>query len=376
MYKNDELVQNYDATVLHPALFSAIKPHLEKTDAPWIYTITKERLFVACIPVLGTEYSCLIGPTAAFTITSKQIQNLAKYFGLSKDASHGIMYILNRHSRYTIEQSKSFMGLLDFLLNKNLESEGVLVDLESTKRTINESQHRITFINEVDNFSATERELLSHIQYGRIDLLKQSLNKLFLSEDTIPNISPNEAFDFDFSMRKLFIANVGTVSRAAVRGGLDYNTMSEMNSYYLNKIDTISETAKIINLMTEMMVAFAKLIERRNEIPTNTKVSNKVKKMVFAHINEKITPTIIAEMIEMDVSYICRHFKKETSMTISSFINHVKMQECQRLLESTDMSVLEISTHLGYSSSNYMSKVFKGIVGVSPNEFRENLDRA
>jgi len=35
------------------------------------------------------------------------------------------------------------------------------------------------------------------------------------------HIASNEDFDFNFSVRKLFIANVGAVSRAALRGGLD-----------------------------------------------------------------------------------------------------------------------------------------------------------
>ena len=143
-----------------------------------------------------------------------------------------------------------------------------------------------------------------------------------------------------------------------------------MYIYYLDKIDTVVGAENIRNLIYNMILEFAQLTAKRNQIPTSTVVSNKIKQIIFAQINEKITPTLIAEMINMDVSYICRHFKKETGITISSYINHIKIQECQRLLEVTDMSILDIATHLSYSTPNYMTKVFKNIVGITPIEYR------
>ena len=40
-------------------------------------------------------------------------------------------------------------------------------------------------------------------------------------------------------------------------------------------------------------------------------------------------------------------------------------------MASTDMKIYEISTQLGYSDTEYFSRIFKQITGKKPTEYRE-----
>ena len=359
---------NYTNNSFNLLFSSYILPHLQKEEqsADLGYTITGERIFIGFLRIQETDTYVLLGPTAAFEITISQAQNILKSLALPSSRINELVSALNRYSRYTIEQSKNILTLLDFLLNNRTNHEVVYFPTQNHSAPQENTPLQLPFVMEIDK--STETEMLSYIEYGRTDLLQNALGKLFNSGGDIPEVSS----DVEHAMKKLFIVNVGVVSRTALKGGIDYGTMTEMSTYYLKKIDEVSGFNEISNLIYKMFMSFAHVVAMQKQIPTNTMITGKIRQVVFAHINEKITPTLISEIINMDLSYICRHFKKDTGMTISTYINHVKISECRRLLSTTDLSILDISIRLGYTSHNYMSTMFKKIVGMTPEDYRKN----
>jgi len=103
-----------------------------------------------------------------------------------------------------------------------------------------------------------------------------------------------------------------------------------------------------------------------------TKLVKEIRDFVQTNTDKKITPTILAEVLGKDVSYLSRHFKKETGMTISNFINRVKIDEALLMVSTTDKSISHIADELGFSSTSYFAKVFRQVEGISPIEYKNN----
>ncbi len=51
------------------------------------------------------------------------------------------------------------------------------------------------------------------------------------------------------------------------------------------------------------------------------------------------------------------------------------MNEAKRLLETSRQRIYEVAQAVGFSDDKYFRKVFKKHVGVTPNEFREQVQR-
>ncbi len=49
------------------------------------------------------------------------------------------------------------------------------------------------------------------------------------------------------------------------------------------------------------------------------------------------------------------------------------MNEAKRLLAETDMRVIEISQQGGYENEKHFMKIFKSVSGVSPTQYRKNM---
>jgi AraC-like DNA-binding protein len=72
----------------------------------------------------------------------------------------------------------------------------------------------------------------------------------------------------------------------------------------------------------------------------------------------------------MSKYYLCRIFKEATGVTLTHYINNIKIQNACHMLVNTDRSILEIGNACGFNSSMYFCKIFKEALSVTPSEFR------
>lgn len=79
----------------------------------------------------------------------------------------------------------------------------------------------------------------------------------------------------------------------------------------------------------------------------------------------------IADDVHLSTGHLCSLFKKETGKTVNSFITEVRMSEAKRMLKESNQKVYEISSAVGYQSSQYFSQVFYKLTGVYPAKYQK-----
>ena len=63
-------------------------------------------------------------------------------------------------------------------------------------------------------------------------------------------------------------------------------------------------------------------------------------------------------------------FRKHEGITPIEMKNRIKIEEAERLLKETDLSVEEISQRLGFCNAGYFRKIFKRLLGVAPRDVK------
>lgn len=76
--------------------------------------------------------------------------------------------------------------------------------------------------------------------------------------------------------------------------------------------------------------------------------------------------------IFLSKNYFRQIFKKTTGMSISSFTQELRIKEACRLLETTDMSSIDISYKCGYNDLKFFYSTFKKTMGMTPAEYRKS----
>ena len=112
--------------------------------------------------------------------------------------------------------------------------------------------------------------------------------------------------------------------------------------------------------------------EHRTSINTHIQEEMEYARRYFnEHYNEQISIEDYAQSRNMSVSWFQRSFKQIVNYSPMQYILTIRMNNAASLLESTDYSMAEISTIVGYDNPLYFSRLFKKQKGVSPSEYRK-----
>lgn len=95
-------------------------------------------------------------------------------------------------------------------------------------------------------------------------------------------------------------------------------------------------------------------------------------KYIDQNYTEHISPESLSKRFSLSREHICTLFREELDMTVSEYVNTVKLNHAVELLSNSSMNVSQISEYLGYSSVYYFSRLFKKRYGVSPTGYIEN----
>lgn len=78
----------------------------------------------------------------------------------------------------------------------------------------------------------------------------------------------------------------------------------------------------------------------------------------------------LTERFGLSKSHLCRIFKQHTGVTITHYINALRMQYAYKLIIETNIPIKDIYIMCGYENSQYFNRVFKKIRGCTPSSAR------
>lgn len=92
--------------------------------------------------------------------------------------------------------------------------------------------------------------------------------------------------------------------------------------------------------------------------------------MINRYYAENISLQSVANQINVNPSYLSRLFKQEKGENFISYLTRVRIERAKTFLESGQYKIYEVADKVGYHNYTYFSKIFKKVVGVSPEEYR------
>lgn len=82
----------------------------------------------------------------------------------------------------------------------------------------------------------------------------------------------------------------------------------------------------------------------------------------------------IAPLFGYNSAYLGKIFTKSTGENFNSYVDHMRIEHSKELLMENRLKVYEIAEQVGYKNVDYFHKKFKKYVGMSPAEYRKNIE--
>lgn len=102
---------------------------------------------------------------------------------------------------------------------------------------------------------------------------------------------------------------------------------------------------------------------------TGNEMVNTILEYIYEHYNEKIELETLANLTFCSESHIARAFKKNTGMTIISYIHQVRIEKSIKKMTEDGLSVKEAAEEVGYQNLNNFYKYFKLHTGMTPASY-------
>lgn len=84
--------------------------------------------------------------------------------------------------------------------------------------------------------------------------------------------------------------------------------------------------------------------------------------------NEQFGVSELADIMNMSRSNLLRKIKKSTQLSASQFIRQIRLKKSMQMLKETELTISEISYHVGFGSTSYFIKCFREYYGHPPGE--------
>ena len=118
------------------------------------------------------------------------------------------------------------------------------------------------------------------------------------------------------------------------------------------------------------------LVKKVMENPNRQVVLSDTLKKIVDYVNENLSDedmrlTLLAENMNMNPNYISQLFKKELGCGYHAYLTQVRVEKAKNYLKQTNEPITVVAELVGFSDYRIFTKIFKGIVGVAPSQFRK-----
>lgn len=147
--------------------------------------------------------------------------------------------------------------------------------------------------------------------------------------------------------------------------------MTESDSTNMNR----GSRALAYSIMLQFLVTLFRTYEKSfSANPDHRKILRlaSVFSYIESHLEGSITTEELMDVAAMSASTLNRYFKKATGLSPVEFQIHKRIELACQIMRTTDLPMLLIADRTGFADSNYFTRTFRKVMGMSPTAYRKN----
>lgn len=168
--------------------------------------------------------------------------------------------------------------------------------------------------------------------------------------------------------------NISNVLNAILKSCDNFPILYEDGINYHQKLLDFKTSDELFNWFDSLIVHIKKI---NGEIISDNiqKNLNKIIDYIESHYTDnELSLELLAEKVNISVSYISAILKKEKNTTFVKYLTQLRMEKAKEYLKNPNMKIVDIAERVGFSEAYYFSHSFKKYQGVSPKEYREQVN--
>ncbi len=163
-----------------------------------------------------------------------------------------------------------------------------------------------------------------------------------------------------------FLKEIGIIYRNVIDSA-QMNTFSFLQIYSYPCLEDLKD--EIIGWLEQLCTT---LNSHFDDYKNKQKIQQAIS-YIQENYDKDLNMAVVSNHISMNYSLFSYVFKQYTGNNFVNYLKEIRMKEAKRLLEDSDMKIIDISQTIGYENEKHFMKTFKAVCGVSPTQYRKNM---
>ena len=318
----------------------------------------------------GAGDYAVFGPVSAIDCDTRRARRILKKYGLPTTEVGDLLGYFRETPVCILQRFSDFVLLANYTINRETMSLAQLLpeDYQLEPEQLSAPVNLPEVVATPHGARAYEEELYSFVRSGRYKEIVE-----FLQNNPYTGHQGSLADTMLRHQKNMVISSVAFASRAAVDGGLGYDTAMTIADGYIQRVEMAQERNALLVLHRDMLKTYTRMVAEKRVNYTDSAFVNRVVEVIEQHLTEPVTVQSIAAELGWNRCYVSTQFKQETGINLSEFINRLKIDEATRLLVTTDRSIANIASLLAFCSPSHFQSIFKKVTGMNPSQYREGI---
>lgn len=129
-------------------------------------------------------------------------------------------------------------------------------------------------------------------------------------------------------------------------------------------------------LLTQVLVLAVRACETAEQARIFHSATTTVIEYLTANYAAPLSLKKLSDMVSYTPQYLSTLFHKDMGMSIQEFLQRLRIEQACRLLTQKALKLSDIARTVGYSDAKHFYRIFRRYKGMSPIEFRNNMQRS
>ena len=306
----------------------------------------------------------IIKKAAQLNLTESQIAQLKSYY-------RNLPIIEDENILLSIMDT---LGLFLWGDSNNFNIEYLTYEIPDKRNPVYSSE---LFENAESTIPNLTLEMIEH-NYGNEKLLmeavsKGKLNQVDIIAPTVLNQGTADRLPDSLRNRKNYLIILNTLLRkSAEYGEVHPYHIHLLSSLFSNKIEELYSIDKSLELQKEMIRKYCLLV-KEHSLKKYSQLIRRVITLISYDLSAPLTLKHIAEIMNVNASYLSATFKKECNETLTDYVNRKRMEYAVQALRHSNKQIQMLAEECGILDVNYFIKVFKKHYGMTPTQYRNHI---
>ncbi|MGI6392606.1 MAG: helix-turn-helix domain-containing protein [Candidatus Izemoplasmatales bacterium] len=220
-------------------------------------------------------------------------------------------------------------------------------------------------ISDYDSYAQEINKLYELVKEGNVSDLETMLDSSLLIRSHFTESSKKNY--------TTFVASTAFFGKAALDSGVGYSEVYSIGSTLVRRAELFNNASEFFYLLHRMILGFATRVQEENLRKRRHQSINMAIDYIDKSLNFPLALNDVSKYVNHSRSYFSQLFSKEMGISLQTYINKKKIEEAERLLQFSSMSIKEISNSLAFCSQSYFTEVFKSVTNTTPIAYRKQF---